>query len=72
MIVITNNVASYGMQFSFDFNYEYHSSDILFIVNQYGGWKTLPAGSIKSNKLCIPYSNGIKTVMLFYIIPTIT
>ncbi|CAD8210337.1 unnamed protein product [Paramecium octaurelia] len=70
MIVITNNVASYGMQFSFDFNYEYHSSDILFIVNQYGGWKTLPAGSIKSNKLCIPYTNGIKTVMLFYIIPT--
>ncbi|CAD8111526.1 unnamed protein product [Paramecium primaurelia] len=69
MIVMTNNVASYGMQFQFDFNYEYHSSQILFIINQYADWTTLAAGSIQTNKLCIPYSNGIKTVMLFYNIP---
>lgn len=72
MIVITNNVASYGIQFSFDFNYEYHSMDILFIINQYADWTTLAAGSIKSYKLCIPYSNGIKTVLLLYNIPTST
>ncbi|CAD8122063.1 unnamed protein product [Paramecium sonneborni] len=70
MILITNNVASYGIKFEFNLNYDYQGSQIQFIVNQYGDWTTLAAGSIKSNKLCIPYSNGFNSVILFYNIPT--